>query len=198
MASGEPLPREEGESDALAQLDQALEENCQAHYKFIYSVSREDEGLEGGDLGASQVLERELRVLECEHQEEGLPQLDSEVIQELEDSGFTHFAFSTVREITNNFSDQPQDLGGNKLGEGAFGVVYKARVVVGGQEKWVAVKKLSSGENKVEEQFKTEIEVLSRLALFYLFYDLIPACNTGLECRNACVCERSDLIVTLH
>lgn len=162
VLNGEPLPRETGDSDALDQLDQALEEDCHAHYKFIYSGSREDEGLENGDLGASQVLERELRALECEPQEESLPQLDSEVMQELEDSGFTHFAFSTIREITNNFSDLPQDLGGNRLGEGAFGVVYMARVVLRGHEKRVAVKKLSSGENKVEEQFKTEIEVLSR------------------------------------
>lgn len=159
------LPRQKDDSDALNQLDQALEEDCQAHYKFIYSDSREGEGLEDGDSGALQVLERELRALECEPQEEGSPQLDSEVIQELEDSGFTHFTFSTMKEITNNFSDLPLDLGGNKLGEGAFGVVYMAKVVLGGEEKKVAVKRLSSGENKVEEQFKTEIEVLSRLAL---------------------------------
>lgn len=168
LAAGEALPRQEGDSDILDHLDQALQEDCQTHYQFIYSGSRGDEGLEGGDSDASQVLERELRVLECQPQEESSPQLDSEVLQDLEDSGITHFAFSTIKEVTNNFSEVPQDLGGNKLGEGAFGVVYKASVVMRGQEKKVAVKRLSSGENKVEEQFKTEIEVLSRLAVFIL------------------------------
>lgn len=164
LVTGEVLPHQEGDNDTLNQLDQALEENCLDHYKFVYNGSSEDGGLEDGDSGASQVLERELRALQCEPQGEGLSQLDPKVLQELENSGFTHFAFSMMREITNDFSDKPLDLGGNKLGEGAFGVVYMAKMVLEGNEKSVAVKRLSSGENKVEEQFKTEIEVLSRLA----------------------------------
>lgn len=173
LPAGEALPRQEGDGDALDQLDQALEEDCQAHYKFIYSSSQEGEGLEDGDCGATRALDRELRALECEPPEEGSPQLDTEVLQGLEDSGFTHFTYSTIREITNNFSDVPLALGGNKIGEGAFGVVYLASVVLAGQEKKVAVKRLSSGENKVEEQFKTEIEVLSRSALLNLHFNWI-------------------------
>ncbi|KAK8394928.1 hypothetical protein O3P69_006011 [Scylla paramamosain] len=123
VLKGEALPRQEGDSDAEDQLDQALEEGSQTHYRFIYGGSsyREDQVHPG-----------------------------------VEDSQ------GTIKEITNKFSDLPYDVGGNKLGEGAFGTVYLARVVLGGREKKVAVKRLASGENKVEDQFKTEIEVLSR------------------------------------
>ncbi|XP_063878867.1 interleukin-1 receptor-associated kinase 4-like [Scylla paramamosain] len=173
VLKGEALPRQEGDSDAEDQLDQALEEGSQTHYRFIYGGSsyREDQvhpgvedsqGLEDGDSDVLQMLDRDLRAQENSAQEQGNPQLDFEVVQELKEYGFTHFAFSTIKEITNKFSDLPYDVGGNKLGEGAFGTVYLARVVLGGREKKVAVKRLASGENKVEDQFKTEIEVLSR------------------------------------
>lgn len=173
MATGGALPRQEGDSDVVDQLDQALEEGSQTHYRFIYGGGsyrgdqfhpgeQDSQEVEGRDSDTLQLLDRELRTQENASQEHGSPQLDSEVMQELKDSGFTHFAYNTIKEITNKFSDLPYDLGGNKLGEGAFGVVYLARVVLAGREKKVAVKRLASGENKVEEQFKTEIEVLSR------------------------------------
>lgn len=173
VLSGGALPRQEGDTDVVDQLDQALEEGSQTHYRFIYGGSsyREDQvhpgaqdsqGVEGGDSVTLQMLDRELRAQGNATQELGSPQLDSEVMQELKDSGFTHFAYATIKEMTNNFSDLPYVEGGNKLGEGAFGVVYLARVQLAGREKKVAVKRLASGENKVEDQFKTEIEVLSR------------------------------------
>ena len=155
----------------MYQLDQALEEGSQSHYRFIYGGSTYEENQLHPGPQDSQVAEdgnsdtlqyTDLRAQENSNQEQGPPQLDSEVMQELKDSGFTHFAYITVKEITNKFNNLPHDLGGNKLGEGAFGVVYLAKVVLAGREKKVAVKRLASGENKVEEQFKTEIEVLSR------------------------------------
>lgn len=88
--------------------------------------------------------------------------LDETVVQDLESSGFMQFRYTTLKELTNNFSDEPVHMGGNKLGEGAFGAVYLARTSKAARETQVAVKKLNSGNIRVEDQFKTEIEVLSR------------------------------------
>ncbi|KAK3866155.1 hypothetical protein Pcinc_028293 [Petrolisthes cinctipes] len=88
--------------------------------------------------------------------------LDTSVLEGLDASGFAHFPCTLMKEITNDFTGLHVDEGGNKLGEGAFGVVFLASVIVGGHPKRVAIKKLNAGEIKVEEQFKTEIEVLSR------------------------------------
>lgn len=87
---------------------------------------------------------------------------NAEVLDGLDSAGVPHFRYSVLKQITQNFSDLPLDYGGNKLGEGAFGMVYMAKMYQGGKEKRVAVKRLNSGEARVEQQFKTEIEILSR------------------------------------
>lgn len=95
-------------------------------------------------------------------QAEESPHLDTQILQGLESSAFTEFSYSSLKKITNNFCDVPVDLGGNKLGEGAFGVVYLAKIFHPGWDKKVAVKRLNSGEIRVQEQFQTEIKVLSK------------------------------------
>lgn len=45
-----------------------------------------------------------------------------------------------MKNVTNNFDERPISLGGNKMGEGGFGVVYKGFV----NNKTVAVKKLAA------------------------------------------------------
>ncbi|KAM3708288.1 hypothetical protein ACB098_02G087100 [Castanea mollissima] len=64
------------------------------------------------------------------------------------------FNFSTIRAATNNFSDA------NKLGEGGFGLVYKARLP-NGQE--FAVKRLFDRPEQTEVQFENEILLVAKL-----------------------------------
>ncbi|KAK9991780.1 hypothetical protein SO802_026765 [Lithocarpus litseifolius] len=64
------------------------------------------------------------------------------------------FNFSTIKAATNNFSNA------NKLGEGGFGSVYKARLP-NGQE--FAVKRLFHKTEHTEEQFENEILLVAKL-----------------------------------
>ncbi|WCJ42966.1 G-type lectin S-receptor-like serine/threonine-protein kinase SRK [Euphorbia peplus] len=64
------------------------------------------------------------------------------------------FDFGTISTATDNFSDD------NKLGQGGFGCVYKARLVEG-QE--VAVKRLSRNSGQGVEEFKNEVKLIARL-----------------------------------
>ena len=53
--------------------------------------------------------------------------------------GYLSFSYQELVQITGNFDDRPTSEGGNRLGEGGFGTVYKGFV----DDKPVAVKKLS-------------------------------------------------------
>ncbi|XP_030923054.1 cysteine-rich receptor-like protein kinase 26 [Quercus lobata] len=64
------------------------------------------------------------------------------------------FNFNTIKAATNNFSNA------NKIGEGGFGSVYKARLP-NGQE--FAVKRLFHKTEHTEEQFKNEILLVAKL-----------------------------------
>ncbi|KAL5772803.1 hypothetical protein ACOSQ2_012727 [Xanthoceras sorbifolium] len=64
------------------------------------------------------------------------------------------FSFTTIKEATDNFS------GGNKLGEGGYGPVYKG-ILPKGQE--VAVKRLSKFSHQGLEEFKNEVKLTARL-----------------------------------
>ncbi|XP_060047723.1 interleukin-1 receptor-associated kinase 4 isoform X2 [Erinaceus europaeus] len=57
---------------------------------------------------------------------------------EVSDTCFYSFSFYELKSVTNNFDERPLSLGGNKMGEGGFGVVYKGYV----NNRTVAVKKL--------------------------------------------------------
>lgn len=50
------------------------------------------------------------------------------------------FSFDKLKSLTNNFDDRTVLAGGNKIGEGGFGVVYKGCI----NGRTVAVKKLTS------------------------------------------------------
>lgn len=53
-------------------------------------------------------------------------------------SDFHSFCFRDLETVTNNFDARPESAGGNKLGEGGFGIVFKGYI----SGRNVAVKKL--------------------------------------------------------
>ncbi|XP_045143149.1 interleukin-1 receptor-associated kinase 4 isoform X3 [Echinops telfairi] len=77
------------------------------------------------------------------------------------DTRFHSFSFYELKNVTNNFDERPLSAGGNKMGEGGFGVVYKGQV----NNRTVAVKKLASmvdiSTEELKQQFDQEIKVLA-------------------------------------
>ncbi|XP_011076612.1 putative receptor-like protein kinase At4g00960 [Sesamum indicum] len=80
--------------------------------------------------------------------------IESEVVDDISTPESLQFAFSTIRDATNNFSDN------NKLGQGGFGTVYKGKFL-NGQE--IAVKRLSKNSGQGDLEFKNEVLLLARL-----------------------------------
>ncbi|GLT51918.1 hypothetical protein SLA2020_252900 [Shorea laevis] len=78
----------------------------------------------------------------------------AEAVDEIESVESLQFDFNTIRDATNNFSDE------NKLGEGGFGAVYKGRLA-NGQE--IAVKRLSMSSGQGDLEFKNEVQLVARL-----------------------------------
>ncbi|XP_029809798.1 interleukin-1 receptor-associated kinase 4 isoform X1 [Suricata suricatta] len=78
------------------------------------------------------------------------------------DTRFHSFSFYELKNVTNNFDERPISLGGNKMGEGGFGVVYKGYV----NNKTVAVKKLVAmvdiSTEELKQQFDQEINVMAK------------------------------------
>ncbi|XP_066489742.1 interleukin-1 receptor-associated kinase 4 [Tiliqua scincoides] len=72
----------------------------------------------------------------------------------LNDTGLQHFLFHELKSITNNFDGQTVSAGGNKLGEGGFGVVYKG--VING--RIVAVKRLTAVTDISIQDLKKQLE----------------------------------------
>ncbi|XP_069048470.1 interleukin-1 receptor-associated kinase 4 isoform X1 [Lepisosteus oculatus] len=83
--------------------------------------------------------------------------------EDFDGQGFSRFSFQELRKLTCNFDERPVSKGGNKLGEGGFGVVYRACI----DKKVVAVKKLTMiSDLSLEElklQFKQEIQAMKML-----------------------------------
>uniref|UniRef100_A0A8C0G9A0 Interleukin-1 receptor-associated kinase 4 n=1 Tax=Chelonoidis abingdonii TaxID=106734 RepID=A0A8C0G9A0_CHEAB len=77
-------------------------------------------------------------------------------------SGFHSFWFHELKNITNNFDERPVSAGGNKLGEGGFGVVYKGYI----NGRIVAVKKLAAmvdvSIQDLKQQFDQEIKIMAK------------------------------------
>ncbi|XP_021516475.1 interleukin-1 receptor-associated kinase 4 isoform X1 [Meriones unguiculatus] len=81
---------------------------------------------------------------------------------EFSDTRFHSFSFYELKSITNNFDERPVSVGGNRMGEGGFGVVYKGCV----DNTPVAVKKLGAmveiSTEELKQQFDQEIKVMAK------------------------------------
>ncbi|XP_044533440.1 interleukin-1 receptor-associated kinase 4 [Gracilinanus agilis] len=90
--------------------------------------------------------------------------LDSSSLESLEvsDTCFQSFSFYELKSVTNNFDERPMSAGGNKMGEGGFGVVYKGCI----NSRTVAVKKLTTMTDmcteELKQQFDQEIKILAK------------------------------------
>ncbi|EOB08379.1 Interleukin-1 receptor-associated kinase 4, partial [Anas platyrhynchos] len=75
---------------------------------------------------------------------------------------FHNFWFRDLESVTNNFDARPESDGGNKLGEGGFGVVFKGYI----NGRNVAVKKLAAmvdiSAQDLKQQFDQEIEMMAK------------------------------------
>ncbi|XP_028389150.1 interleukin-1 receptor-associated kinase 4 [Phyllostomus discolor] len=81
---------------------------------------------------------------------------------EVSDTRFHSFSFYELKDVTNNFDERPISVGGNKMGEGGFGVVYKGYV----NNRTVAVKRLAAvvdiSTEELRQQFDQEIKVMAK------------------------------------
>lgn len=75
---------------------------------------------------------------------------------------FHSFSFYELKSITNNFDERPVSVGGSRMGEGGFGVVYKGHM----KDTTVAVKKLGAmveiSSEELKQQFDQEIKVMAK------------------------------------
>jgi hypothetical protein len=62
--------------------------------------------------------------------------------------------YKELQEATDGFKEE--------LGRGAFGIVYKGAIKMGSNVLHVAVKKLNSGAQKKEMEFKAEVEIIGK------------------------------------
>ncbi|KAG8510098.1 Interleukin-1 receptor-associated kinase 4, partial [Galemys pyrenaicus] len=87
---------------------------------------------------------------------------DSSPKNDTSDTRFYSISFYELKSVTNNFDERPISLGGNKIGEGGFGVVYKGSV----NDRTVAVKKLATmvdiSTEELKQQFDQEIKVMAK------------------------------------
>ena len=67
------------------------------------------------------------------------------------------FSIAEIHSATNDFDD---DL---IIGDGGFGKVYKGSICIKGSSQVVAIKRLDSMSNQGAPEFRTEIEMLSKL-----------------------------------
>nr|AIS23539.1 IRAK-4 [Plectorhinchus goldmanni] len=78
-------------------------------------------------------------------------------------TGCSSFLYNELMRITGNFDNRPVSDGGNRLGEGGFGTVYKGLL----NDKPVAVKKLNPMEDvsldELRVQFNQEVQTLQVL-----------------------------------
>ncbi|XP_075713158.1 interleukin-1 receptor-associated kinase 4 [Rhinoderma darwinii] len=77
-------------------------------------------------------------------------------------AGFGIFSFNHLKRITRDFDDRPLAEGGNKIGEGGFGIVFQGHI----KDKKVAVKKLTTiadaSLQDLKDQFEQEIKTMAQ------------------------------------
>uniref|UniRef100_A0A6N2NAZ6 Protein kinase domain-containing protein n=1 Tax=Salix viminalis TaxID=40686 RepID=A0A6N2NAZ6_SALVM len=94
-----------------------------------------------------------------------------ETVDEIESAESLQFAFNTIRDATEEFSEK------NMLGQGGFGAVYKG-VLPSGQE--IAVKRLSKDSGQGDLEFKNEVLLVAKLHHRNLVR-LLGFCLQGIE-----------------
>ncbi|CAH9133658.1 unnamed protein product [Cuscuta epithymum] len=92
-------------------------------------------------------------------------------IDEVNKEEFTQYDFITIKNATENFSDEC------KIGQGGFGAVYKGKLDNGLE---VAVKRLSQASNQGNQEFKTEVALVAKLQHRNLVR-LLGFCQEGTE-----------------
>ncbi|XP_041965323.1 interleukin-1 receptor-associated kinase 4 isoform X1 [Alosa sapidissima] len=102
--------------------------------------------------------------------------------EESVDPGFSRFSYHELMKITGNWDDRPTSMGGNKLGEGGFGIVYKGCL----NNTHVAVKKLNMMDDispdELQIQFNQEIQTLMVLEHENLVNMVGFSCDTEHPC----------------
>ncbi|GKC25739.1 receptor-like protein kinase FERONIA, partial [Tanacetum coccineum] len=84
------------------------------------------------------------------------------------------FSIAEIHSATNDFDD---DL---IIGDGGFGKVYKGSICIKGTSQVVAIKRLDTMSNQGATEFRTEIEMLSKLRHCNLV-SLIGFCDDNME-----------------
>lgn len=87
------------------------------------------------------------------------------------------FRYDCLEQATGNFSNVPVSEGGSKVGEGAFGVVYKGTLPNG---TVVAVKRM---KQSLPEQFFAEVRLLQR----HCHTNLLPLIGICYDTGNSCL-----------
>jgi len=80
--------------------------------------------------------------------------LDASNTLEDENIDLPFFSFGDIVSATNNFAED------NMLGQGGFGKVYKGML---GENKEVAIKRLSQGSGQGVEEFRNEVVLIAKL-----------------------------------
>ncbi|XP_073158729.1 cysteine-rich receptor-like protein kinase 2 [Henckelia pumila] len=94
-----------------------------------------------------------------------------DILGAMELQGPNVYSYKDLKSATDNFSKE------NKLGEGAFGEVYKATLKNGNM---VAVKKLIISNNSAKAEFESEVRLISNVHHRNLIR-LLGCCNKGSE-----------------
>jgi interleukin-1 receptor-associated kinase 4 len=90
-----------------------------------------------------------------------------------------NYSYNEIRYATNNFSDISVREGGHKLGEGAFGSVYRCQLSPE-TNTYFAVKKL---KNDFQKQFLSELNVMNK----FKHKNLLSICGLSTDGPSLCI-----------